>query len=177
MAPAFARLVLIGFMGSGKSTVGPRLAGLLGWGYRDLDTWIEERAGCRIAEIFEQRGEGAFRELERQAALEAQRLERFVIAAGGGAFAFPETRRLLQTDAITVWLRCDLEVILRRVGHDPSRPLATDRERMQRLLREREPSYGMTDLTVDAARDEPDEVARHIHGLVLSRANVSHPSA
>ena len=149
-------------MGCGKSTVGAALARRLGWGFRDLDRWIEERHGLTVAEIFRRRGEAFFHDEERRAARAAARLRRYVVAAGGGAFAQDETREALRAGAVTVWIRCDPAVLRRRVPADGSRPLAVDRGRMRRLLGEREPSYRLADITVDSSRAAPDEVAQRI---------------
>jgi shikimate kinase len=156
------RIVLVGFMGSGKSTVGMELARLLGWRFRDLDLWLEKRAGCSIRDMFREQGESFFREREGDAARATVRLKRHVIAAGGGAFAFPETRAALQNGAVTVWLRCCFATLAHRVAGDPSRPLATSRETMRRLLRERIASYRLADLTVDTERVSPAELAHLI---------------
>jgi shikimate kinase/3-dehydroquinate synthase len=156
------RVVLVGFMAAGKTTVGRELAALLGWDFRDLDAWIEERAGATVAEIFDRRGEEFFREQERRAAGEAASLARCVVAAGGGAFATPATRESLRQGALTVWLRCALDTVIARTSGDRSRPLARDRERMRRLFAEREPFYGLADLAVDTDHASPAEVARRI---------------
>jgi shikimate kinase len=156
------RIVLVGFMGSGKSTVGAALARHLGWGFRDLDRWVEERHGLSVAEIFRRHGEAFFREEERRAARAAARLRRHVVAAGGGAFAFDATREILQSGSLTVWLRCGEDALWRRLPGDGSRPLATDRGRMRRLLGERERFYRLADITVDSSRAAPDEVASRI---------------
>jgi shikimate kinase len=86
------RIVLVGFMGAGKTTVGERLARILGWGFLDTDQRIEGDTGLPVAEIFRERGEAWFRDQERRVAREGAALRRYVIAAGGGAFAEPETR-------------------------------------------------------------------------------------
>ena len=156
------RIVLVGFMGAGKSTVGPLLARLLGWHFVDIDPLIEKAAGLSVAEIFAQRGEAFFRGEERRVAEDLAREERLVVAAGGGAFAHPETREALQRGAVVVWLRCDLDTILGRIPPDGSRPLAANRERIQALFAERESSYRLADMTVDAKTGGPDEVARRI---------------
>jgi shikimate kinase len=161
------RIVLVGFMGSGKSTVGPLLAARLGWGFRDLDAWIEARAGRSVAELFGE-GEEAFRRLEVEAARDAGALTSHVVAAGGGAFAAAETRALLRSGrACAVWLRCGLAALLARIPGDGSRPLAGSRETMAALLAEREPSYRLADWTVDTTTAAPDEVARRIVGIVF----------
>jgi shikimate kinase len=156
-------------MGSGKSAVGRILARRLGYGFEDMDRRIEERAGRAIARIFREDGEEAFRELERAEALALSRLGERVVATGGGAFARPATRALLQKGAVTVWLRCDVERILARIPADGSRPLAGNRDIMQALLAEREPSYRLADVAVDASAGSPREVADRIVGLIEGR--------
>jgi shikimate kinase len=155
------RIVLVGFMGSGKSTVGAGLARLLGWRMLDMDTKIEQESGLRVSEIFRRCGEPFFRERERQLALALEGRDGLVVAAGGGAFATPATREALRAGAATVWLRCGLETILGRIVIDGSRPLASSRETIRRLLAERELSYRLADLPVDASRS-PEAVAREI---------------
>jgi shikimate kinase len=165
------RIVLVGFMGSGKTTVGRSLADLLGWSFVDMDARIEEEAGLSVAEIFRGQGEASFREREARLARALGERERLVIAAGGGAFATPATREALQAGAATVWLRCDAETVLSRVPLDGSRPLASSRETILRLLAEREPSYRLADLAVDASARSPEAVAREIaDGLFAGRA-------
>jgi shikimate kinase len=154
-----SRVVLVGFMGSGKTTVGAELAARLGWGFVDLDRFVEQREGRSVATIFRESGEQAFRALEREAAREAGRLTRHVVAAGGGAFAQEETRRLLRERAVCVWLRCDVETALRRAAGDSARPLSADRETMRALFVEREPSYRLADATVDTSGTTPAEAA------------------
>jgi len=155
-------VVLVGFMGSGKTTVGESLARLLGWTLLDMDARIEGETGLSVAEIFRGRGEAFFRERETGLALALRDREHLVVAAGGGAFATPVTREALRSGAATVWLRCDVETILSRVPLDGSRPLASSRETILRLLAEREPSYRLADLTVDASGRSPEAVAREI---------------
>jgi shikimate kinase len=169
-------VVLVGFMGSGKTSVGRALARRLGYGFEDLDRRVEERAGRSIAEIFRDEGEEAFREREREEARAVSRLRDRVVATGGGAFARPDTRALLQEGALTVWLRCDLDRILARVPADGSRPLAGNRAIMQTLLAEREPSYRLADVVVDASAGTPREVADRIVGLIEGRNRKKTPA-
>jgi shikimate kinase len=161
-------VVLVGFMASGKSTVGESLARLLGWTLVDIDAQIEEEAGATVGEIFRSRGEAFFREKERELAVALQERDAVVVAAGGGAFANAATREALRRGATTVWLRCDLETILGRVAFDGSRPLAPDRETIARLFAEREPAYRLADLAVDAAGRPPEVVAREIAASLLA---------
>jgi shikimate kinase len=156
------RIVLVGFMGSGKSTVGPLVAQRLGWRFDDLDDLIEAQCGLRVPEIFRLSGEAAFRAEELRAARAAASLTDHVLATGGGAFAQPDTRAALQQGAMTVWLRCPLQTVFARLpAGDPSRPLAANRGIMTELFAARESAYRMADRTVDAEA-APDEVAQRI---------------
>ena len=168
MAERPTRVVLVGFMGSGKTSVGRVLARRLCYRFEDMDRRIEERTGRAVADIFREEGEEAFREMEREEAQALASLPGRVVATGGGAFTRPATRALLQEGALTVWLRCDLERILARVPADGSRPLAGNRDIMRALLADREPSYGMADVTVEAT-GTPEEVADRIVALVRGR--------
>jgi shikimate kinase len=160
--PEISRIVLVGFMGSGKTSVGAALARLLGWSFRDLDEWIEAQAGLSVARVFDERGEPAFRALERDAARATAGLVRHVIASGGGSFADPEARHALAEGAVSVHLRCGLETALARLPEDGRRPLARNRERMQALFSERQPAYRLADVSVDAETGGPEEVAARV---------------
>lgn len=167
------RIVLVGFMGAGKTTVGRSLAEALGWDFRDLDACIEEECGTSVAELFRLRGESAFRELERQAARRLQRDGRLVVATGGGAWAEEPTRAVLRVGAVSVWLQCDFDTLCRRIGDGTGRPLALNHETMRGILRRREALYRLADLVVDASTDAPDVVARRILEQVGSRRDAS----
>jgi shikimate kinase len=169
MSEAPARIVLVGFMGSGKTTIGAIVARRLGYAFEDMDRRIEERTGRRIAAIFREDGEEAFRALELEEARRAAGLKRCVVAAGGGAFTRPQTRAVLQESAVTVWIRCSLDTLLGRVAGDPSRPLAGNRDIMRALLAEREPSYSLADVTVDGSVGSPQQVADRVLALVRNR--------
>ena len=168
MSEPAERIVLVGFMGSGKSTVGRLVARRLGYAFEDMDGRIEARAGRTIVTIFHDDGEEAFRALEREEARSLVGLPHCVVAAGGGAFARPETRALLQHGAVTVWLRCDLATALARIPADGARPLASNRDIMAPLLAEREPTYRMADVAVDAS-GAPEQVAERVVALVRGR--------
>jgi shikimate kinase len=157
-----ARVVLVGFMAAGKTTVGKALARTLRWGFVDMDERIEARLGCSIAACFEAEGEERFRREELAVATEIQALRAHVVAAGGGAFAQDATRQALVRDAFVVWLRCGIDEIVRRVGADTSRPLASGREAMRRLLAQREASYSLADLVVDTENMGSEGVAAAI---------------
>ena len=146
-------IVLVGMMGAGKSSVGRRLATRLGVPFVDADTEIEDAAGMTIADIFAQHGEPYFR------AGEARVIARLldggpqVLATGGGAVMNQQTRDLIHIKGISVWLKADVDVLLRRTRRRGERPLA---DRMRELLPLREPVYAQSDVVVQS-RDEPHE--------------------
>jgi shikimate kinase len=145
-------IYLVGFMGSGKSTVGRTLAHRLGWSFFDIDAEIERAEDMPIAEIFAARGEAEFRRIEAEMVVQHVRwIERgrpAVVALGGGAFAVPATRQLLRDNGVTVWLDCPFETVARRVANDPSRPLARDPEQFQALYLVRRETYGLADVRI-----------------------------
>jgi shikimate kinase len=158
-------IVLMGFMGTGKSEVGRRLAQRLGRAFVDTDQLIEERAGKRVAAIFADDGEPAFRALERAAVAEAAGRGGAVVAVGGGAVLDPENVRCLRDAGVLVYLTAPPDVILRRVGDGGSRPLlqGDPRVAVTRLLAERGPVYASTaDVTIDTSEHTADEVVREI---------------
>lgn len=141
-------ITLIGYRGSGKSSVAGPLAERLGWTAVDADAEIERRAGRSIREIFAERGESGFRELERTVLGDLLRQERLVIAAGGGAVLDPQTRREMRRAGPVVWLRADVETLQARMEGDRTtadrRPALTSTgglQEIERLLAEREPLY------------------------------------
>ena len=161
------RIVLVGFMGAGKTTVGRHLASILGWDFVDLDDQVVARSGKPVAAIFREQGEAAFRVAEHAAAVEVARRRFVVIAAGGGAFVAPDTRAALSADALTVWLRCALPALLARIAYDGSRPLAGSRETITALLTEREPTYRLANLVVDTTSVAPPDAAREIASAAM----------
>jgi shikimate kinase len=137
-------IVLVGLMGVGKSTVGRRLASRLGLPFVDSDSAIEEAAGASAADVFELYGEEDFRDGERRLVARLIDGEVRVIATGGGAFVDPDTRRLLNERAITVWLDAPIDVLAERTGRRNSRPLLRDGNRaatLARLMEERRALY------------------------------------
>lgn len=116
-------IVLVGLMGVGKSTVGRRLANLIGVDFVDVDDEIERAADRSVAEIFEEFGEPYFRNGERRVMGRLMGEKQGVIATGGGAFVDPETRGLIREKAISVWLDCDIETLVERTARRDSRPL------------------------------------------------------
>ena len=158
-------IVLVGMMGAGKSSVGRRLAGRLGIPFVDADSEIEAAAGMRIPEIFSKHGEPYFRAGEARVIARLLESGPQVLATGGGAVMDESTRTLIVKKAISVWLKADLEVLLRRTKRRNDRPLA---EQIKTLLPLREPFYAQSDLIVQS-REEPHEaiVDELIAGLAL----------
>lgn len=148
-------IVLIGFMGTGKTAVGRRLAARLGYRYLDTDTILEWQAGCTIAEIFKKQGEAYFRELERSVIQEVARFKRCVISTGGGAVVDPENLALLKKNGLVICLTSSPEKIMERTGRrSGERPLLAGREPLEeikRLLKLRAPYYEKADWTVDTS--------------------------
>ncbi len=146
-------IVLVGLMGAGKTTVGRALATTLHMPFRDADHEIERAARRSVSEIFADRGEAEFRDGERRViARLLTREQPHVLASGGGAFVQPETRAVIQANALAVWLKVDLEVLVRRVSRKNTRPLLHNRdphEVLKTLAEQRYPAYEQAELTVD----------------------------
>ncbi len=151
-----ARIFLVGFMGSGKTTVGRLLARTMNLRFIDLDRRIEEAAGRGVARIFELEGEAGFRARERRALEEAAAETGVVVAAGGGVMASAANRELLAAHATTVWLDPDFDTLVRRVEAQPEveRPLFVDRGQARRLYASRLAGYRQADLRVDVGAGE-----------------------
>jgi shikimate kinase len=166
-------LVLVGMMGAGKTSVGRRLASMLGVPFRDADVEIESAAGCTINEIFERFGEPAFRSGERKVIARLLSDPPHVLAAGGGAFVDTETRERIKERAVSIWLRAPLDLLIQRVMRKDTRPLLrnTDsRATLERLLREREPIYAQADIIVESDEGPHDVVVKRIIAALDSRA-------
>jgi len=154
-------IFLLGFMASGKSTVGPALAAKLGLEFIDLDPLIEAKAGCAIAELIEREGEERFRELETETLREAVSRVAAVIAPGGGAITRAENRELMSRLGITVWLDAPFELCWERIESSRTqRPLAPERESAEALYDSRRPVYGLAQIRIDSHETTgPEEIA------------------
>jgi shikimate kinase len=151
-------VVLVGMMGAGKSCIGRRLASRTGLAFIDADTEIEKAAGCTVAEIFARYGAAAFRDGERRVMARLLQEKPAILAAGGGAFVDPDTRALIRTHAISVWLRADLETLVARTKGRSHRPLLNSgdpRATLASLMDVRYPIYAEADITVDTGVDNP----------------------
>lgn len=152
-------IVLVGMMGAGKSTIGRRLAARLHLPFVDADTEIEAAAGMTIPEIFELHGEPHFRDGEARVIARLLEGGPAVLATGGGSFMREETRRRIGEKAVSIWLKADPDIIMRRVRRRVDRPLLQTTDpaaTVSRLLSEREPVYQHADLTI-ASRDVPHD--------------------
>ena len=151
-------IALVGFMGAGKTTVGLALAVRLGWRFRDLDEVIREREGLSIEQIFHDRGEPVFRELEHTALIHilAADSDRLVLALGGGAFVARENQQLLQSSGIpAVFLDAPVEELFRRCEQPQvQRPLRQSFEQFSQLYRQRRSAYAKAGICVDTAAKE-----------------------
>ena len=157
-------LVLVGMMGVGKSTIGRKLAQLLGLPFHDADDEIEKAAQLSVSEIFERFGEAHFRDGERRVIARLLEGGPAVLATGGGAFTQPETRALIHRKGIAIWLDCDVATLVDRVTRKDNRPLlrgGDPREIVTRLKAEREAAYA----------EAPVKVMSHTgpHGEAVNR--------
>ena len=174
-------IYLAGFMGSGKSTIGPILANTLGFEFVDIDKFIEKKVQKRIVDIFATEGEQAFRAVEHLSLKEIAARDRCVVSLGGGTIANEENFQLIRESGIIVYLQLSPEEILQRVHHRTDRPLLTSadgtrlpkeemQQRVQDLLQRREQFYGRADVVIQADRKRVgatvDEIARRLRGLV-----------
>lgn len=159
-------IVLVGLMGAGKSCVGKRLAACLGLPFVDADREIEAAAGgCSISDIFAVHGEKVFRDGERRVIQRLLGNPMHVLATGGGAFMDPSTRALIKERATSVWLKAELEQILKRIGRRNDRPLLQNvdpRAKLAELMDLRYPVYAEADLTVESADGPPDVTVQRV---------------
>jgi shikimate kinase len=161
VTPPRKTIALVGLMGVGKTSVGRRLAAALGLPFRDADSEIEAAAGETISEIFAQYGEAGFRDGERRVIARLLDEPPHVLATGGGAFAQPETRALIKSKAISVWLKADPEILAKRVARRDHRPLLTGKHPMDVLraqARDRYPAFAEADVVVETG-DAPHQQA------------------
>jgi shikimate kinase len=158
-------VVLVGLMGAGKTSVGRKLAEKLELPFVDADEEIVKAAGCSIEDIFEHYGEAAFRDVEERVISRLLDQGPQVMAAGGGAFMNPRTRAQIAAQSVSVWLRADLDVLLRRTRRRGGRPLLKNRDpksTLKQLMDERYPVYAEADIIVDSKDEGPDATVRLI---------------
>ena len=169
-------LVLVGMMGAGKTTVGRRLASRLGRHFIDSDEEVEKAAGMSIEDIFKAHGEADFRSGEIKVIARLLREDGIVLGTGGGAFINTDTRALVKSAAISVWIKADFELLFSRVSRRSNRPLlktANPRETLRSLMNVRYPVYAEADVTV-VSRDVPqDQVASDVIDALLGHCGSS----
>jgi shikimate kinase len=173
-------VVLVGMMGAGKTSVGRRLANVLGVPFRDADAEIELAAGCSINEIFERYGEPAFRAGERKVIARLLGEPPHILATGGGAFMDCETRTHVKDAAISIWLKANIELLLERVTRKDTRPLlrnTDNRVALERLLKEREPIYAQADIMIESDDGPHDAVIKRILAALDARRVKDAPEA
>ncbi|MCL1926748.1 MAG: shikimate kinase [Syntrophorhabdaceae bacterium] len=164
-ARTFPGVVLVGFMGSGKSSVGREIAQRTGAGFVDIDAWIENKEGRAIWEIFSEDGEAAFRSIEKAALGEILAVKGQVVAAGGGAFLDKENQKLMRAYAPVVYLEVKAETALRRLEGNIKRPLlqVEDRDAVARTLLDRRiPEYSRADYAVSTDESTVPDIASRI---------------
>src|SRR5271165_4793707 len=163
-------IVLVGLMGAGKTSIGRRLAARIGLPFRDADTEIELAAGCTVPELFARYGEAAFRDGERRVIRRLLSADPLVLAFGGGAFLDPATRDVVRDEAVSVWLRCSLDTLIRRVAGRDHRPLLQGGDKaaiMQELMERRYPVYAEADIVVDCGEESPDATTGKVLHAVM----------
>lgn len=171
-AATLRRIVLTGFMGSGKSTVGPIIAARLGWRFVDVDDVIEEEAGAAIADIFARYGEADFRDREHATIAKLAAGEHVVMALGGGAIERQDTRELLlnATGSLLIHLEVELKTTLQRCsGSEHTRPVLADQANLAARYQRRIPLYRTAHISIRADDKTPEQVAESIFQAVLDR--------
>ena len=172
-------VVLVGMMGVGKSSVGRRLAARLAIPFVDADVEIEKAAGMSIADIFAHKGEAYFRNGEARVIARLLESGPQILAAGGGAYMNPNTRDLIRVKGISVWLKAELDVLLRRINKRRNdRPLlqtADPEETLRVLLTEREPVYAQADLIVQSREVAHDSIVADIMAALAAWLNRERP--
>ncbi len=164
-------LYLVGFMCSGKTSVGRALADELGWCFVDIDAEIEAEHGQSVRQIFKERGESKFRDIEtatlRQHVTRVECGDPCVLALGGGTFVQSQNWEIIENNGVTVWLDCTLETVLERLGDDITRPLAADRNGLAQLYGDRRPLYARADFRLEVDTDDISEIVHKILRLPI----------
>jgi len=165
-------IVLVGMMGAGKSSIGRRVALRLGIPFIDADAEIEKAAGMSISDIFAIRGEAEFRAGETRVIARLLESGPQVLATGGGAFVNPETRAAVAAKGISIWLKADFDVLLKRIRRRHDRPLLKTEDpgaTLRKLMQERDPIYALADLTVQSRDVLHDRIVDEIVSALAGR--------
>jgi shikimate kinase len=156
------KIYLVGFMGVGKTTMARRLGRRLGWRVEDLDACVEQRERRTIASLFRERGEAAFRAIEREVLQSLLPVRHVVVATGGGTFADPENRAAMLADGLVCWIDLPFARVVERVPADGRRPLATDRQAFEALYLARRAVYEQAHVRLDAGSTRPDALVEQV---------------
>lgn len=158
-------IILTGFMGTGKSVVGKIIAKKTGLAFVDTDELIVDKAGKSISSIFEEDGEGAFRQIEAQVISEACKIKGRVISTGGGAVTIEDNLRIMKESGVLLALTASSDVIMKRIENEGHRPLLKDdnsKKKIEELIFSREPYYKKADIVIDTSNLSPNDVAEKI---------------
>lgn len=181
MAPSAAarqNVYLVGFMGTGKTTIGKELARLMGRKFVDIDLEIEKRFGMTVSEIFAQHGEATFRKAEEDLAMELAASTNRIVATGGGTILNPRIYQAFDSSGLLVCLYTQKDDLVDRLQRTDKRPLLRGqteeevRRRVERLLEERKAAYDRVGVRVDTTNLTPLSAARKIHDVVAVRQRV-----
>ncbi|OPA78534.1 shikimate kinase [Paenibacillus selenitireducens] len=164
-SPKNRNIILIGFMGTGKSTVGQAIAETLNYQFVDTDALVEKKAGCAISEIFASQGEAHFRQLEHEVIKEILQNERLVVSTGGGSVLREDNCAVMLANGQVIALTADTDHIIQRVSQDPNRPLLQGNveERVHTLMAQRKDAYQFADVTIDTTGVPVENIVRTIH--------------
>ena len=166
------KIYLVGFMASGKSTVARAVAARLGWQFEDVDELIERRERLTIADIFVRQGEAYFRTVEREILRLLQPLRHVVVATGGGTFADPDNRAMINLDGVSVWLDVPLVELVTRIPLDGRRPLAANRADLERLFALRLEAYQQAHERVAAGSSSVEATAEMVLDAIERRPSL-----
>lgn len=159
------KIILIGLMGCGKTSIGRMLSKRLGLTFVDADNEIEAAAGCSISDIFSLYGEKAFRDGERRVMERLLKGDSYVLATGGGAFLDLQTRELCKTSSVSIWLKADIDLLVKRTSSWKTRPLLKNgdpREIIEKLIEKRYPIYEQADIIVDTFDETLEKTTNRI---------------
>ncbi len=160
-------IYLIGFMGSGKSTIGQLLAKELDFNFIDMDSYIEDKYKAKIKDIFKEKGETYFRQLEKKELQNIINVDNYVISTGGGLGADIENLKLMKSSGITIWLDASLKEILKRCEKDTQRPLLQQPlEKIEKLYKKRKEIYSLADIHIKVDGKKPEEIVEEIIGNI-----------